>query len=146
MYLYGEGIPQDNIEALNWLQLAAGQDNIGAQTALGNMHYEGNVVPQDYGEAVKWYRLAAEQGDDEAQYELGNMYYNGVGVPQNYILAHAWVNLASANGYSDAQELRDNIASYLTPALVVEAQKLAGCFETGKALEECIKWIPGSDG
>jgi len=137
MYLHGEGLPQDNVEALNWIQLAVGQDNIGAQTTLGNMYYEGNGVPQDYGEAVKWYRLAAEQGDNVAQYELGNMYYNGIGVPQNYILAHAWANLASANGYPDAPELRDSIASYLTPSLVVEAQKLAGCFQLGQALEEC---------
>ncbi len=108
-----------------------------AQNSLGDLYYYGESVPKDYGEAAKWYRMAAEQGHDEAQYELGNMYYNGVGVPQNYILAHAWVNLASANGYSDAQDLRDNRASYLTPALVVEAQKLAGCFQLGQALEEC---------
>ncbi|MDE2760536.1 MAG: tetratricopeptide repeat protein [Paracoccaceae bacterium] len=96
--------------------MAGEQEYDWAQYNLGWMYLYGEGVPQDYGEAVKWYRLAAEQGDDEAQYELGNMYYNGVGIPQNYIVAHAWVNLASANGYSDAQELRDNIASYLTPA------------------------------
>ena len=137
MYYYGEGVPQDYGEAAKWYRLAAEQGHDEAQNNLGNMYYEGNGVPQDYEEAVKWYRLAAEQGDDEAQYELGNMYYTGQGVPQNYILAHAWANLASANGHPDAEELRDSIEFLLAQSLVAEAQKLAGCFESGKALEEC---------
>ncbi|MYG43200.1 MAG: sel1 repeat family protein, partial [Rhodobacteraceae bacterium] len=85
----------------------------------------------------KWYRLAAEQSDDKAQYELGNMYYNGIGVPQNYVLAHAWTNLASANGHPDAEELRDSVELLLAQSLVDDTQKLAGCFESGKAFEEC---------
>lgn len=137
MYADGNGVPQDYGEAAKWYRLAAEQGHDEAQNNLGSLYYAGDGVSQHFGEAIKWYRLAAEQGDYEAQYELGNMYYNGVGVPQNYILAHAWANIASANGYTDAQELRDSIASHLTPTLVVEAQKLAGCFQLGQALEEC---------
>ena len=40
------------------------------QTAIGDMHREGEGVKRDYAETAKWYQMAAGQGDEEAQESL----------------------------------------------------------------------------
>ena len=65
MYLNGrggEGVPQDDAEAVKWYRLAAEQGYASAQFNLGVMYLNGRGVPQDDAEAVKWHRKAAEQG------------------------------------------------------------------------------------
>ena len=84
MYSQGQGVPQNDAEAVKWLRLAAQQGDDTAQYNLGVRYFEGRGVPQDYTEAVKLYRLAAEHGLDSAQTNLGNMYRYGRGVPQDY--------------------------------------------------------------
>jgi uncharacterized protein len=84
---------------------------------------------------LKWFRLAAEQGHAKAQYNLGTMYMYGQGVLQDYVEAHKWYNLAASRSTDEedrnlATKNRDGIATLLTPAQVVEAQKLA---------RECVK-------
>jgi TPR repeat protein len=83
MYNTGQGVPQDDKQAVKWWRLAADQGYAGAQYTLGVMYYEGQGVPQDDKQAVKWWRLAADQGDGKAQYYLGAMYAKGRGVPQD---------------------------------------------------------------
>ena len=82
MYDYGEGVPQDDAEAVRWYRLAAEQGHAGAQNKLGFAYGTGDGVPQDDAEAARWYRLAAEQGNASAQYNLGVAYGTGDGVPQ----------------------------------------------------------------
>jgi TPR repeat protein len=125
MYNNGEGVPQDDAEAVKWYRLAAEQGNAGAQKNLGVMYQIGKGVPQDDAEAVKWYRLAAEQGDADAQYKLGVMYTNSRGVLQSNAMAHMWFNIASANGHDKASTMRDYRASLMANADVSKAQKMA---------------------
>ena len=40
MYVAGEGIPQDYVEALKWFRLAADQGQANAQCFLGLMYFE----------------------------------------------------------------------------------------------------------
>ena len=67
----GQGVPQDDKEAVKWYRLSAEQGYAEAQFNLGFMYDNGEGVPQDYKEAVKWYRLSAEQGNALGQYNLG---------------------------------------------------------------------------
>ena len=83
MYRNGQGVPQDDVQAVKWTRLAADQGNASAQVNLGLMYRNGQGVPQDDAQAVKWYRLAADQGYKPAQLALGLMYENGRGVRQN---------------------------------------------------------------
>ena len=76
MYSKGQGVPQDDKEAIKWWRLAVEQGDAEAQCNLGVMYYEGIGVPQDYEEAVKWYRLAAEQRHERAQFNLEMMHGN----------------------------------------------------------------------
>ena len=83
MYDAGQGVPENDAEAVGWYRKAAEQGHARAQYNLGVMHANGEGVPENYAEAVKWFRKAAEQGHAEAQFILGGMYGTGRGVPQN---------------------------------------------------------------
>ena len=103
MYDAGEGVSQDDGEAVKWWRRAAEQGDADAQRILGTLYREGEGVPQDYGEAVKWYRRAAEQGNVTAQLELAYMYINAEGVSQDYIEAAKWQRHAAEQGNAMAQ-------------------------------------------
>ena len=128
MYEEGQGVPQDDQEAVNWWRKAAEQGHASAQFNLGFMYAEGRGVPQDDQEAVGWYRKAAEQGNDSAQYNLGAMYGASRGVPQDYVQAHKWINLAASRTKENAEDFRlarDSLAEMMTASQVAEAQRLA---------------------
>ena len=103
MYANGEGVPQDDAEAVRWYRLAAEQGLASAQLNLGVMYATGDGVPEDKAETVQWYRQAAEQGLTEAQYNLGVMYGNGQGVPENDAEAVKWFRLSAEQGLAEAQ-------------------------------------------
>ena len=71
MYDDGEGVPEDDKEAVKWYTKAAEQGVDAAQYNLGNMYRDGEGVPQDYKEAFKWYTKAAEQGMPAPRTTLG---------------------------------------------------------------------------
>jgi len=79
MYDEGDGVPEDDAEAVKWYRKAADQGLAEAQSNLGLMYANGKGVPEDDAEAVKWYREAADQGLAGAQTNLGLMYANGRG-------------------------------------------------------------------
>jgi TPR repeat protein len=132
MYNRGEGVPRDDAQAAVWYHKAAEQGNAAAQFFLGLFYGDGRGVPQDYAQAVAWYRKAAEQGDAAAQYNLGMMYSTGQGVVQDYVEAHMWRNLAAARATGKDQkryaDVRDSLASDMTPAQLAEAQRRAGAW------------------
>ena len=66
MYASGDGIAQDNAEAVKWFRRAAEQGLPEAQSVLGLMYAGGKGVPQDEVEALVWFNLAARAGDPEA--------------------------------------------------------------------------------
>ena len=102
-YFTGEGVSQDNTEAIRWFRLAADQGHARAQASVGFMYATGEGVPQDDGEAARWYRLAADRGYAAARYSLGNMYRNARGVPQDDGEAVRWFRLAADQGHASAQ-------------------------------------------
>ena len=124
-YAAGEGVLQDDTEAVKWYRKAAEQGHARAQNNLGWMYENGLGVPQDDTEAVKWYRKAAEQGYAEAQLSLGGAYFDGIGVPQDYLEAYAWYSLAATNGDEVAKEGLPLVKAELTPDQLIAAQKRA---------------------
>ena len=65
MYLKGEGVPQDYVEAMKWYRKAAEQGLVVAQGVLGWMYGSGEGVPQDEVEAYAWFLLLKENGIEE---------------------------------------------------------------------------------
>jgi len=125
LYDGGQGVPQDNAKAAKWYRKAADQGLAEAQVLLGFLYDGGRGVLPDYAEAAKWYRKAADQGFAVAQFYLGLLYAKGQGVPQDYVAAHMWFNLAAAREEQGAAKARDAVASFMTPAQIAEAQRLA---------------------
>ena len=104
MYANGQGVKQDDFEAVKWFRQAAEQGYTDAQFNLGVMYAKGQGVKQDDVEAVKWYRKAAEQGNANAQFLLGFSYILGKGVQVNKALAKEWFSKACDNGNQDGCE------------------------------------------
>lgn len=125
MYAQGQGMPQNNAEAVKWYRKAAEQGYAVAQFNLGVMYHDGKGVPQNDADAAKWYREAAEQGVAEAQYNLGVVYAQGRGVLQDYVKSHMWLNIAGSNGSSQAIVNRDSLAKLMTPQQIQQAQTMA---------------------
>ena len=125
MYGTGDGVPENNAEAVRWYRAAAEQGLAYVQSLLGDMYADGLGVREDDVEAVHWYRAAAEQGWASDQYNLGLMYANGEGVPENQVMAYAWINLAAAQGYGNSQEVKDSLSQKMTNEQVAQAQALS---------------------
>jgi len=67
MYNLGQGVPQDDKEAVRWYRLAAAQGYAYAQSLMGQMYDLGLGVPQDDVQAHMWLSLAAAQGIENAR-------------------------------------------------------------------------------
>ena len=67
MYASGQGVPEDDAEAVRWYRLAAEQGGAKAQAALGAMYAQGQGVPEDAVSAYAWFSVAAAQGNSNAQ-------------------------------------------------------------------------------
>ena len=67
MYAYGEGVPEDDAEAVRWYRMAAEQGYANAQNNLGVMYANGEGVPEDYVQAYAWYSIAAAQDNELAE-------------------------------------------------------------------------------
>jgi TPR repeat protein len=136
MHQLGQGVLQDDVQAVRWFRLAAGHGYASAQESLGGMIQAGNGVLQDDEEAVKWYRMAAEQGHASAQYKLGLMFSTSQSSVQDNVRAHMWYNISVANGSALGGERRDEIVDEMTPADVSKAQAMAReCMSSG--YEDC---------
>ena len=149
LYATGEGVGEDDVEAVRWWRLAAEQGEPTAQYNLGLMYAAGEGVLKDDAEAVRWWHLAAEQGNVDAQYALGSVYAGAPGgaaealrnaeadplalvaglllgtVPTDFVLAHMWLNIAAANGHEDAALGRDALELLMSAAAVTRATRLA---------------------
>ena len=67
MYANGNGVPEDDAEAVRWYRKAAEQGHIEAQYRLGRAYATGEGVPEDYVQAYAWISVAASRGDKWAK-------------------------------------------------------------------------------
>jgi hypothetical protein len=103
MYRNGDGVTEDDSQAVYWYKKAAEQGHAKAQYNLGVMYSYGEGVAEDDTQAVYWYKKAAEQGDAAAQYNLGNMYDFGKGVTEDDTQAVYWYRKAAEQGVAIGQ-------------------------------------------
>ena len=57
MYDEGDGVPENDVEAVRWFRLAAEQGNALAQYNLGLMYANGRGVPQTNLRAYVWFSV-----------------------------------------------------------------------------------------
>ena len=70
MYATGEGVPENDSEAVKWYRKAADQGYASAQNNLGNMYYKGDGVPENNIRAYVWWSMAKTQGNAKAASNL----------------------------------------------------------------------------
>jgi TPR repeat protein len=69
-YHNGEGVPHDDVQAMQWFLRAAEQGHVTAQATLGAYYWAGRGVPQDLSKAYFWSALAQAQGDENSKSRL----------------------------------------------------------------------------
>ena len=67
MYANGEGVTQDDAEAVRWYRQAAEQGRASAQNNLGVMYANGDGVPEDDIQAYAWISIASAQGVENSK-------------------------------------------------------------------------------
>lgn len=98
-YRLGKGVVIDLSQAQIWLERAARQGHVDAQTTLGLLLFQnGNRVA-----AMRWLKNAAEAGEPRALLMVGTALYNGDGVPEDPVKAYAYVSRAAAQGLDPAK-------------------------------------------
>jgi hypothetical protein len=65
LYHDGEGVPQDDTQAVQWFLRSAEQGYVLSQATLGAYYWAGRGVPKDYSKAYFWSALALARGGDE---------------------------------------------------------------------------------
>jgi TPR repeat protein len=113
LYDTGDGVPQDEKEALRWYLMGAQKGHSKAQFNLAVMLEEGRGQVTDLRKAFFWYEKAAQQGESNAQYNLALFCTWGKGCEVDLVLAHMWFTLAARKGNSDAIHKRDAVAKQL---------------------------------
>ena len=69
MYANGEGVLEDDKEAVRWYRKAAEAGNIEAQNNLGIMYINGEGVLQDYVTSYAWANIAGANGYDVKRFK-----------------------------------------------------------------------------
>lgn len=80
-----------------WLPRAQ-ENDLEAQTYVGEIYEKGLGTAPDYVEAARWYGKAASAGYARAQMNLGFLYERGLGVAQDRTIALNWYRKASGIG------------------------------------------------
>jgi uncharacterized protein len=96
-----------------------------AQYNLGAIYANGEGVAQSYSVALRLFKQAAEKGYSPAFFGIGFIYSGGEeGPPYDLVKAWMWLSLALEQGHPSAKHYLEKLASMITPAQIVEAQRL----------------------
>ena len=102
-YHDGDGVDQNQAEALRWYRRAADAGSSAAMVLLGAMYFLEDVPGASDEEAARWFQKAADKGNPAAMFNLATMYETGRGVPKNPGAALALFRKAAGLGNSEAQ-------------------------------------------
>ena len=72
-YAFGQGVPQDDAEAVKWYRLSADQGNATAQNNLGVSYSNGQGVLKDSVLAHMWFNIAGANGNEAAREGRDNL-------------------------------------------------------------------------
>lgn len=125
-YDAGEGIKENNQEAVRWYTKAAERGHIKSQYNLALMYDKGEGVAKDKRLALIWYRFAGDQGHSAAQVNVGFMYDQGEGTTEDNAEAVKWFKKAAQQG--------DPAGQYNLGLMYFKGEGVA------KDLTEAMKW------
>jgi uncharacterized protein len=134
------------LAAVVWAQPPAGRPPLRERAAAGDAeaqfslgkNYEAgrSGLKQDYAIAASWYQKSADQGNAYAQASLGILYHSGKGLPHDDVQSEMWLIISAEHVQKDDREtiveMRDSVATHLTPQQLAEARRLAREWKPGK--------------
>lgn len=97
----GEGVLQDETQAMEFYNAAALLKNPQAQYYLGTLSYASN--PPNYKDAFAWFSNAAAQGMPQGQYMTGFMLLQGQGMKKSVPMAVDFFRKAAEQNHAPAQ-------------------------------------------
>lgn len=127
---------ENSVQAVRWLQLAAGNGNTAAMLQLGKLYRSGVGVLQNFDQSAKWIQTAAVRGNAEGMLELGRLYRDGIGFEKSPVRAYVWFNRAAAVHNLDAVREREDIARTLTTEELKKAQNQSSEVETTRGASD----------
>lgn len=134
LYLRGQGVPRDLIQARAWLEKAAVDGDPYALYVLGRAMEESlGPAAADAVRAANLYRQAAEKGHPLAALRYGMALADGTGVKRDAVAAHRWLIHAQQNGVPEAALALADMAAR-TPASRDKATN-------EKMLQSVISWL-----
>lgn len=99
-YRLGRGVPINLAAAKIWLERAADDDHLDAQSTLGLLLFDSG----DRAGGIRWLKLAADRGEPRAMLVYGTALFNGDGAVRDPVLAYAYVSRAAAQGLTPAKQ------------------------------------------
>ena len=99
-YKLGEGVEQDDSQALVWFETAGEGGDAEAAFAAARIH---GKERQDMATAVRWFIVAAHLQDVRAMFNLGMFFQRGMGVDVDKHTAAYWYAQAAEKGHEGAQ-------------------------------------------
>ena len=134
LYLRGQGVPRDLIQARAWLEKAAVDGDPYALYVLGRAMEESmGPVGADLVRAANLYRQAAEKGHPLAALRYGLALADQTGIKRDVVAALRWLLHAQQSGVSEAALALADMAAR-TPASRDKAMN-------EKALQSAITWL-----
>ena len=134
LYLRGQGVPRDLIQARAWLEKAAANGDPYALYVLGRAMEESmGPAGADAVRAANLYRQAAEKGHPLAALRYGMALADGAGVKRDAVAAQRWLMHAQQSGVPEAALALADMAAR-TPASRDKALN-------EKTLKAAITWL-----
>ncbi len=121
----GKGVPKNDLQAKEWLQLAVNQKLRQAQRLQGYLMWKNSRGSSDYTVAAGLLEAATEQGDIYSLYLLGVMRATGQGLARDFSQAYIRFSVAAAYGSPQAASLRDAVGRQLSSDDLQGAQRRA---------------------
>ena len=120
----GRGTSKNTEKAVQWLEMAAANNDLNGLFNLAQIYFQGSGVEVDYEKSANFYQKAAELGHYPSQARLGQMYINGQGVEKSRVKAYLWLSLASQHGIGTALEALNGIVADMSAEEKAEGQQL----------------------
>lgn len=93
-HIYGNGVPEDNVLALELLQKAASQNHVEATYNLGICYHYGYGTEVDLKKAFDLYLKSAKDGYGKGMELVGRFYNRGIYVEKDRSQAEYWLQKA----------------------------------------------------
>jgi TPR repeat protein len=101
-YREGNGVPQDEAEAIRLLRRGAELGDPAAQNEYGVALRDGTRVESDVQRSFQWFEKGAWGDYTEAQLNLGVAYVRGTGVERDQVRGVAWLEVCRDRNYREA--------------------------------------------